>query len=79
MVEKIKCRVNQVFCILGALAPLFGLIFLILMMYNNIWTISKTLTRYLQLTASEAKSIEELRDIVLRVENKIESLKENWN
>ena len=40
MVEKIKCRVNQVFCILGALAPLFGLIFLILMMYNNIWTIS---------------------------------------
>ena len=42
-------------------------------------TISKTLTRYLQLTASEAKSIEELRDIVLRVEDKIESLKENWN
>ena len=40
MVEKIKCRVNQVFCILGALAPLFGLIVLILMMYNNIWTIS---------------------------------------
>ena len=42
-------------------------------------TISKALTRYLQLTASEAKSIEELRDIVLRVEDKIESLKENWN
>ena len=42
-------------------------------------TISKTLTRYLQLTASEAKSIEELRDIVLRVEDKINSLKESWD
>ena len=42
-------------------------------------TISKTLTRYLQLSTSEAKSIEELKDIVLRVENKINSLKENWN
>ena len=42
-------------------------------------TVSQTLTRYLQLTASEAKSIEELRDIVLRVENKINSLKESWN
>lgn len=41
-------------------------------------TISKTLTRYLQLSTSEAKSIEELRDIVLRVENKINNLKENW-
>ena len=28
---------------------------------------------------TEAKSIEELRDIVLRVENKINNLKENWN
>ena len=41
-------------------------------------TISKALTRYLQLTASEAKSIEELRDIVLRVENKINQIKESW-
>lgn len=41
-------------------------------------TISKTLTRYLQLTTSEAKNIEELKDIVLRVENKINSIKENW-
>ena len=41
-------------------------------------TISKTLTRYLQLTTSEAKSIEELRDIVLRVENKINQIKEVW-
>ena len=42
-------------------------------------TVSQTLTRYLQLTTSEAKSIEELRDIVLRVEDKINSLKESWN
>ena len=41
-------------------------------------TISKALTRYLQLTASEAKSIEELRDIVLRVEDKINQIKEVW-
>ena len=41
-------------------------------------TISKTLTRYLQLSTSEAKSIEELRDIVLRVENKINQIKEAW-
>ena len=41
-------------------------------------TISKTLTRYLQLSTSEAKTIEELRTIVLRVENKIASLKEVW-
>jgi len=41
-------------------------------------TISKTLTRYLQLSTSEAKSIEELRDIVLRVENKINQIKESW-
>jgi hypothetical protein len=41
-------------------------------------TISKTLTRYLQLTTSEAKSIEELRDIVLRVEDKINQIKEVW-
>ena len=42
-------------------------------------TVSKTLTRYLQLSMSEAKSIEELRDIVLRVEDKINSIKESWN
>lgn len=41
-------------------------------------TISKTLTRYLQLSTSEAKSIEELRDVVLRVENKINQIKESW-
>ena len=40
MVEKIKCRVNQVFCILGALSPLFALLILMWMLYNNIWTIT---------------------------------------
>ena len=40
MVEKIKCRVNQVFCILGALSPLFALLVLMWMLYNNIWTIT---------------------------------------
>ena len=40
MVEKIKCRINQVFCILVALAPLFALLVLMWMLYNNIWTIT---------------------------------------
>lgn len=42
-------------------------------------TVSQTLTRYLQLSMSEAKSIEELKDIVLRVEKTIESIKERWS
>ena len=41
-------------------------------------TISKTLTRYLQLSTSETKSIEELKAVVLRVENKINQIKESW-
>ena len=40
--------------------------------------LSQSLSKYLQLTASEAKSIEELRDIVLRVEDKINQIKEAW-
>ena len=40
--------------------------------------LSQSLSKYLQLTTSEAKSIEELRDVVLRVEDKINSLKEVW-
>lgn len=40
--------------------------------------LSQSLSKYLQLSTSEAKSIEELRDIVLRVENKIANLKEVW-
>ena len=39
---------------------------------------SQSLSKYLQLTTSEAKSIEELRDIVLRVEDKINKIKEVW-
>lgn len=41
-------------------------------------TVSQTLTRYLQLSISEAKTIEELKDIVLRVESKINNIKERW-
>ena len=40
--------------------------------------LSQSLSKYLQLTTSEAKSIEELRDIVLRVEDKINKIKEVW-
>ena len=50
--------------------------------YTDKWyhpKLSQSLSKYLQLTASEAKSIGELRDVVLRVENKIASIKENWN
>lgn len=41
-------------------------------------TISKTLLKYLELKTVEAKSIEELKDIVLRVEDKINTIKEKW-
>lgn len=40
--------------------------------------LSKTLSRYLELKSTEAKSIEDLRDIVLRVEEKINSIRESW-
>ncbi len=40
--------------------------------------LSQSLSKYLQLSTLEAKSIGELRDIVLRVEDKINSLKEVW-
>ena len=49
--------------------------------YTDKWyhpKLSQSLSKYLQLTTSEAKTIEELKDIVLRVENKIASLKEVW-
>ena len=49
--------------------------------YTDKWyhpKLSQSLSKYLQLTASEAKSTEELRDIVLRVENKINQIKESW-
>lgn len=41
--------------------------------------LSQSLSKYLHLTTLEAKSIEELKDIVLRVEDKINNIKENWN
>ena len=40
--------------------------------------LSQTLNKYLELKSTEATSIEELKDIVLRVEEKINSIKEKW-
>lgn len=74
MVEKIKCRVNQVFCILGALAPLFGLIVLILMMYNNIWTISNIMQfiffSVLYLASVIDNAVDRITDKIGKKENK---------
>jgi len=49
--------------------------------YTDKWyhpKLSQSLSKYLQLTTLEAKTIEELKDIVLRVEDKINSIKENY-
>lgn len=40
--------------------------------------ISQTLKKYLELKSCDAKSIEELKEIVLKVEKTIESIKEVW-
>ena len=40
--------------------------------------ISQTLNKYLELKSSEATSVEDLKEIVLRVEEKINSIKETW-
>lgn len=40
--------------------------------------ISKTLSKYLELEVMSAKSVEEIRDAILRVEKKIDSIKESW-
>jgi hypothetical protein len=40
--------------------------------------ISMVLNKYLELKTKNTKSIEELRDVVLRVEEKIDSIKELW-
>ena len=40
--------------------------------------ISQSLNKYLQLVTSESKNIEELKNIVLRVEEKVDDIKENW-
>src|SRR5690348_3480856 len=42
-------------------------------------TISQTLNHYLKLKSVDAQSVENLRDIVLRVEDKINKIKEQWN
>ena len=43
MVKRIKNSVNKVFCILGALTPLLSLTVLLLMLYNNTWTITSVM------------------------------------
>lgn len=43
MVKRIKNLVNKVFCILGALTPLLSLTVLLLMLYNNTWTITSVM------------------------------------
>ena len=40
--------------------------------------ISMVLNKYLELKTKNTKSIEELRDVVLRIEEKIDSIKELW-
>lgn len=40
--------------------------------------ISMVLHKYLELTTKNTKSIEELREVVLRVETKIDSIRELW-
>ena len=41
--------------------------------------LSQTLNKYLELKSTEASSIEELKDLVLKVEEKINLIRENWN
>ena len=40
--------------------------------------LSQTLNKYLELKSTEASSIEELKDLVLKVEEKINLIRENW-
>lgn len=50
-------------------------------LYTDKWyypKISMVLNKYLELVTKDTKSVEELRDIVLRVEKKIDSIKELW-
>lgn len=42
-------------------------------------TLSQVLNKYLEKKTVEATSVEELKEIVLRVEEKINSIKEKWN
>jgi hypothetical protein len=40
--------------------------------------VSMVLHKYLELVTKDTKSIEELREVVLRVETKIDSIRESW-
>lgn len=50
-------------------------------LYTDKWyypKISMVINKYLELVTKDTKSVEELRDVVLRVEKKIDSIKELW-
>jgi hypothetical protein len=50
-------------------------------LYTDKWyypRISMVLHKYLELVTKETKSVEELKDVILRVEKKIDSIKELW-
>jgi hypothetical protein len=50
-------------------------------LYTDKWyypRISMVLQKYLELVTKETKSVEELKDVILRVEKKIDSIKELW-
>jgi hypothetical protein len=50
-------------------------------LYTDKWyypRISMVLQKYLELVTKDTKSIEELKEVVLRVEQKIDSIKELW-
>lgn len=50
-------------------------------LYTDKWyypRVSSVLQKYLELVTKDTKSVEELRDVVLRVEKKIDSIKELW-
>ena len=50
-------------------------------LYTDKWyypRISMVLHKYLELVTKETKSVEELKDVIIRVEKKIDSIKELW-
>lgn len=50
-------------------------------LYTDKWyypRVSMVLQKYLELVTKDTKSVEELREVMLRVENKIDSIKELW-
>jgi hypothetical protein len=50
-------------------------------LYTDKWyypRISMVLHKYLELRTKDTKSVEELREVVLRIETKIDSIKELW-